>query len=203
MTPSSGAPHRVARTGAAAGVTLAAAAGGHLLGSGEAALSAPGLLAAAAALVAPAWWLTGRERGWGPLAGALFAGQLAAHALFTATSPAGHAGMHRGPGHLSLGHLSLGHHEVGWLPIDLMLLGHLLAAAVGAAWLRRGERRAWAAARRAAAALHQTLSVLLGRPVQVPANRGVPRWDAREGHPTQQQTMLRHTIILRGPPLGG
>lgn len=29
--------------------------------------------------------------GWGRLAGALFAGQLAAHALFTATSPAGHA----------------------------------------------------------------------------------------------------------------
>ncbi|MGH3815937.1 MAG: hypothetical protein ACRDUV_26405 [Pseudonocardiaceae bacterium] len=197
MTPAGGAPSRVARTGAAAGVALAAAAGGHL-GSGGAALSAPGLLAAAAALVAPAWWLTGRERGWGPLAGALLTGQLAAHALFTVTSPTGHAGMH-----LSPGHLSPEHHEVGWLPVDLMLLGHLLAAVVGAAWLRRGERRAWAAARRAAAALQQTLSVLLGRPVQVPADGGALRWDAREGHPTQQRAVLRHTIILRGPPLGG
>ncbi len=198
MTLAGGAPSRVARTGAAAGVTLAAGTGGHLLGSGAAALSAPGLLAAAAALLAPAWWLTGRERGWGPLAGALFAGQLAAHALFTATSPAGDAGMH-----LSPGHLSPGHHEAGWLPADLMLLGHLLAAVLGAAWLRRGERRAWAAARRAAAALRQTLSVLLGRPVQVPADGGVLRWDAREDHPTQQRAVLRHTIILRGPPLGG
>ena len=127
MTPGGGAPSRVARTGAAAGVALAAAAGGHL-GSGGAALSAPGVLVAAVALVAPAWWLTGRERGWGPLAGALFAGQLAAHVLFTATSPAGDAGRH-----LSPGHVSSGHHEVGWLPVDLMLLGHLLAAAVGAA----------------------------------------------------------------------
>ncbi len=192
MAPSSGAPRRVARTGAAAGVALAAAAGGHL-GSGGAALSAPGLLAAAAALLAPAWWLAGRERGWGPLAGALFAGQLAAHALFTVTSPAGDAGMHMNPGH----------HEVGGLPAGLMLLGHLLAAAVGAAWLRRGERRAWAAARRVAAALHQTLSVLLGRPVQVPADGGVLRWDAQKGHPTQQRAVLRHTIILRGPPLDG
>lgn len=42
MTPGSGAPSRAARTGATAGVTLAAAASGHLLGSGAAVLSAPG-----------------------------------------------------------------------------------------------------------------------------------------------------------------
>jgi hypothetical protein len=161
-------------------------------------LSAPGVLVAAAALVAPAWWLTGRERGWGPLAGALLAGQLAAHVLFTVTAPAGDTGMHPSPGHVDSGH-----HAAGWLPVDLMLLGHLLAAVVGAAWLRRGERRAWAAARRAAAALHQTLSVLLGRPVQVPAGGGVLCWDTREGRPTQQRVVLRHTIIRRGPPLGG
>lgn len=192
VTPGSGAPSRVARTGAATGVALAAAASGHL-GAGGAALSASGLLAAAAALVAPAWWLTGRERGWGPLAGALFAGQLAAHALFTATSPAGDMGMH----------LSPEHHGMGRLPVELMLLGHLLAAAVGAAWLRRGERRAWAAGRRAAAALHQTLSVLTGRPVRVSADGGVLCWDLREGRPTQQRVVLRHAIIRRGPPRGG
>jgi hypothetical protein len=100
-------------------------------------------------------------------------------------------------------HLSPGHHGVSWLPVDLMLLGHLLAAAVGAAWLRRGERRAWTAARRAAAALHQALSMLLGRPVQVLAGGGVLGWDAREGRATQQRVVLRHTIIRRGPPLGG
>lgn len=201
MTPTGGAPGRVARTGAAAGVALAAAAGGHL-GSGGA-VSAPGLLAAAVALVAPAWWLTGRERGWAPLAGALLTGQLAAHTLFTTTSPTGEAVMHINHGHHSPGHLSPGHHAVGWLPVDLMLLGHLLAAVVGAAWLRRGERRAWAAARRAAAALHLTLSVLLGRPIQVPADGAVLLWDAREDHPTEQRAVLRNTIIVRGPPLGG
>ncbi|MGH3800075.1 MAG: hypothetical protein ACRDTD_08090, partial [Pseudonocardiaceae bacterium] len=112
---------------------------------------------------------------------------------FTAISPAGHAGLHMSPEH----------HEVGGLPVDLMLLGHLLAAAVGAAWLRRGERRAWAAVRRAAAALQLALSVLLGRPVQVPIDGGVLRWDTREDHPAQHRAMLRNTIIVRGPPLGG
>lgn len=166
-------------------------------------MSAPGVLAAAAALVAPAWWLTGKERGWGPLAGALLAGQLAAHALFTAASPADHVGMHMSSGHHSPGHLSLGHHEAGGLPVDLMLLGYLLAAAAGAAWLRRGERRAWAAARRTAAALRQTLLMLLGRPVQFPRDDGVLRWDARADNSAQQRVVLRHTIILRGPPLSG
>ncbi|MGH3912019.1 MAG: hypothetical protein ACRDTC_01205 [Pseudonocardiaceae bacterium] len=182
------------RTVAVAGVALAAAAGGHL-GAGDTGLSAAGVLAAAVVLLAPAWWLTGRERGWAPLAGALLAGQLAAHALFTGTSP------EIGPDAVTT--MSPGHHEVGWLPVDLMLLGHLLAAAVGAAWLRRGERRAWAAARRAAAALRLTVSVLLSRPVPVFVDDAGLRWDARADLPVHRHAVLRNSIILRGPPLGG
>lgn len=185
------APSRAARASAAAGVALTAAAAGHLA-AGGAALSAPGMLAAAVALALPAWWLTGRERSWGLLAGALIGGQLGAHALFNLTT--GTSGQ--------VTELAQGHHQSGWLPADLMLLAHLLAAAVGAAWLRRGERRAWAAARRAAATVHRILAVLLGRPLQVPADLGVVRWNACEDQPVNQPAVLRNTIILRGPPLG-
>lgn len=187
MTPTVGAPSRLARTGAAAGVALAAAAGGHLAAGGMA-LSAPGMLAATAALALPAWWLTGRERGWGLLAGALVGGQLGAHAVFTAA--------------LGTGGQVTEHHQSGWLPTDLMLLGHLLAAAVGAAWLRRGERRAWAAARRAAIVVHQILAVLVSRPGHVCADVGRVWWSAGEDHPITRSAVLRNTIILRGPPLG-
>lgn len=191
VTLTVGAPSRGAWASAAAGVALAAATGGHLT-AGGAALSAPGMLAAAAALALPAWWLTGRERGWGLLAAALVAGQLGAHALFNATTGTGGQGTE----------LASAHHQSGWLPADLMLLGHLLAAAVGAAWLRRGERRAWAAARRAVATVHQILVVLLSRPGPVPADVNAVRWNAPEDHPVTQPVMLRNTIILRGPPLG-
>ncbi|MGQ0777567.1 MAG: hypothetical protein ACT4NY_24685 [Pseudonocardiales bacterium] len=194
MAPAGGAPSRVTRTGAAAGVALTAAACAHL-GAGATTVASTGLLAAAAALVAPAWWLTGRERGWGALAGALLVGQLAAHALFTVTSPGAAAGAATA--------MSPEHHEADWLPVDLMLVGHLLAAAVGAAWLRRGERRAWAAARRAAAALRLAVSVLLGCLVRVPVDSGVLRWDTPGEHPVQQRKLLRNSIILRGPPLVG
>lgn len=190
VTPAVGAPHRVARTSAAAGVALAAAAGGHLA-AGAAVPSTPGVLAAAGVLALPAWWLTGRERGWGLLAGALVAGQLAAHAMLTMSAPTG-------GGQVGAARTQL--HESAWLPADLMLLGHLLAAAVAAVWLRRGERRAWVVARRATAALDQTLAVLLG-PVRVPADLGVRRRDTSQPHPLRQPAVLRNTIILRGPPL--
>lgn len=192
VTPAADAPHRVARMSAAAGVALAAAVGGHLA-AGAAVPCTPGVLAAAGVLGLPAWWLTGRERGWGLLAGALAAGQLAAHAVLTMTTPTGGGQVGAEPAQM---------HESSWLPADLMLLGHLLAAAVAAVWLRRGERRAWAVARRAAAALDQTLAVLLGRPVRVPADLGVRRWDTSQPHPLRQPVVLRNTIILRGPPLG-
>ncbi|MGH3942199.1 MAG: hypothetical protein ACRDTG_26970 [Pseudonocardiaceae bacterium] len=195
ITPNGGAPSRVARTGAATGVALAAAACGHL-GAGSTAVGMTGLLAAAAMLVVPAWWLTGRERGWGPLAGALLVGQLAAHVLFTVTAPGAVLG--------AVTAMRPEHHEMSWLSLDLMLLGHLMAAAVGAAWLRRGERRAWAAARRATAALQRTLSVLLGWLIRIPVDGCVVRWHVPAEHPIQhQRAVLRNTIILRGPPLGG
>jgi len=186
-----GAPSRLARTSAAAGVALAAATGGHLAAGGMA-FSTPGMLAAAAVLALPAWWLTGRERGWGLLAGALIAGQLGAHVVFNATMGTGGPAMELAPGR----------HQHGWLPTDLMLLGHLLAAAVGAAWLRRGERRAWAAARRAAGTVHQILAMLLARPAHAAADVSVVGWNAREDHPVTHPVVLRNSIILRGPPLG-
>jgi hypothetical protein len=186
------APCRVARTSAATAVALSAAVGGHLAAGGTP-LSAAGLLTAAAVLALPGWWLTGRERGWRRLAAALVAGQLGTHALFNATT--GVTGQ--------AGGAATGHHGTGWLPMDLMLLGHLLAAAVGAAWLRRGERHVWAAARRAVAALHRTLRVLLSRSAPISADLDLPHRDARENPPLRRPAVLRNTIILRGPPLHG
>src|ERR671914_191030 len=71
--------------------------------------------------------------------------QLGGHALFvvTATDPATHSG-----------HAGIGP--------ELVLLAHVVGAAVAGAWLRCGERRAVAAARRAAEVLRRLVSRLLG-----------------------------------------
>ena len=168
---------RTAATTAAAGVTTI---GGHLLGTG-----APpplvGLLLALAITTAGSWWLTHRERGWEQLAAAQLVAQLGGHALFvgTATDPATHAGR-------------------GVLGPELVLLVHVLGAAVAGAWLRCGERRAVEAARRAAAALQRLISRLLGE-WRTTVTQARPRAvDALAG--VNLTPRLRHSIVHRGPP---
>jgi hypothetical protein len=123
----SGVPARSAvalRAGLSATVAVLVSAIAHAAAGGTVNLAAAGW--ALAALVVPAAWLARRERGWLGLAAAQLAGQQAAHMALTASHDAYGAAL---------------------LPTDLMLYGHLLAAAVTAFWLRVGERRAFAAIR--------------------------------------------------------
>jgi hypothetical protein len=174
-------PHgRVGRTTAAAAAAVVSTSGGHLLSTG-APPPLTGLLLALALTIVTSWWLTRDERGWERLAGAQLGAQLAGHALFvgTAADPAAHVGH-------------------GVLGPELVLLAHVLGAAVAGAWLRSGERRAVEAARRAVVALRRFVSRLLGEwpTARRPARRrpvGAPVC----GVPTGR---LRHSIVQRGPP---
>jgi hypothetical protein len=171
---------RVGRTAGAVAAAVVTTSGGHLIGTG-APPPLPGLLLAVALTAVASWWLTRDERGWERLAAAQLGAQLGGHALFvgTAADPAVHAG-----------HAGLGP--------ELVLLAHVLGAAVAGAWLRCGERRAVAAARRAVAALRRLLARLLGewRTARRPARRrptGAPV-------PAVLTARLRHSIVHRGPP---
>jgi hypothetical protein len=171
---------RPGRTVAAVGAAMATTTGGHLLATGA---SPPltGLLLATALTAVGAWWLTRDERGWERLAAAQLVAQFGGHALFvaTATDPATHAGH-------------------GVLGPELVLLAHVVGAAIAGAWLRCGERRAVAAARRAVAALRRLASALLRdwRHAPTPA---VPLPATGPGCAVLA-TRLRHSIVHRGPP---
>jgi hypothetical protein len=171
---------RATRTAAAVAVAVVTTSGGHLLSTG-APPPLTGLLLALALTTVTSWWLTRDERGWERLAAAQLGAQLAGHALFvgTATDPAAHAGH-------------------GVLGPELVLLAHVLGAAVAGVWLRCGERRAVEAARRAVAALRRLITRLLGewRTARGPASRRPV--DALV--PVVLTPRLRHSIVHRGPP---
>ncbi len=172
----SAAPHRLARASVAAASATALGAAGHALAGGD--VPPLGVLVAALALLGPAWLLAGRERGWIPIAAAQLAGQQAVHAGLEATGGMGMTG--------------------GLVPHDLMLQLHVVAAVLVAGWLRRGERRTWEVARRAARAVAAWLRrVLAPRPrpaVAVAATTGRPALFA------PATAVLRHTLGRRGPP---
>jgi hypothetical protein len=181
-------PHRTApalprgRGARTVGVTAAAlgtAVAGHALG-GAGTPEPAGVVLAALALAAPGWWLARDERGWERLAAAQLAFQLAAHVVFTAVEPGQHAGHGEGAGP------------------GLVLVAHLVSAAVAAAWLRRGEQRARRLATRALALLFALVGALIlgTRPRTVAAPP-----PARRARVPAADTILRHAIVHRGPPL--
>jgi hypothetical protein len=159
---------RALRAGLAATAAVLTAVLAHRLAHGSA--DAAGALWALAGLVGPAWWLTGRELGWGRLALVQLAGQQVAHLALAATAGTGGDGL---------------------LPPDLMVHAHLAAAALTACWLRAGERRAWAALRRVA-------RVVLTRPAPRPLL--LPDPVAPEAGPSPVVAALRHCMARRGPP---
>ena len=159
---------------------MAAAVGvaAHVLGGG--APSAAGAVPAALALVGPAWLLAGRERAFVTIAGAQLAGQQLVHAWLELDSAVAHLPP----------------------PDDVSLYGHVLAALAVAAWLRCGERRVWAAARRAARAVAVWWRWVRARrtapQAPPPLPLGVPRVFCRS-----PGVVLAHVLVRRGPPLCG
>jgi hypothetical protein len=170
------APHRLVRAMALALTMTAAGVAAHVVAGGA---GSPGLAAAcAAALLGPAWLLTGRERSWTAIAGLQLAGQEAVHLLhgFAAGHGAGHA-----------------------LAAEVMLFSHVAVAAAIAAWLRIGERAAWRAARRAACAVAAWWRAIVrsfGTPMVVPPT-GAPSLRVPSIRSRQE---LRHCVVRRGPP---
>lgn len=171
---------RGVRTVAVTVAALGTAVAGHVLG-GAGTPEPGGIVLAAMALAVPGWWLARDERGWERLAAAQLVFQLVAHLVFVASSPA--EPMAHG-------------HDDGAGP-GLMLIAHLLSAAVAGAWLRRGERRARELSERALRILFALVDALLTgtqprlTPVAVRPGR-LPR--------TGRRIVLRHSIVHRGPP---
>ncbi|MCO1660160.1 hypothetical protein [Pseudonocardia humida] len=165
-------PPRALRAGLAAGLAVAAAVLAHAAGGGS--VDPGGAAWAFAALVAPAWWLARRERGWGAIALTQLGAQQLVHVLLS------NAGEHAAHG----AHVLVG--------ADVMLYAHLAAAALTGAWLRWGERRAWAAVRR-------FLLVVLPHlpPVGAAPAVGLPCPPVQ--HPAG--ALLRHAAPRRGPPV--
>jgi hypothetical protein len=151
------------------GVLVATTAGtaGHALGGGE--ITPAGVLGAVALMIVPAWLLAGRRRDWLTIAASQLVGQELVHAML------GGAGA---PGAL--------------LPHDLMLPLHVIAAMVAAAWLQVGERRAFAAVRRAVAAWLWWVGPPTSA-VTVVAPQPMSRLGAGA-------ILLRHVLVRRGPP---
>jgi len=165
-------PPRALRAGLAAGLAVASAVLAHIAGGGS--VDPGGAAWAFVALVGPAWWLARRERGWGALALTQLGAQQLVHVLLTQTAEHAHHGSHVLAG------------------ADLMLYAHLAAAALTGAWLRWGERRAWAAVRRFLLVVVALVAPVATAPAVVVPCPPVLR---------PAGALLRHTAPRRGPPL--
>ena len=172
-------PHRAARALVLTCTAVAAGIGAHLLGGGEVSLG--GVAAAFPVLLGLVWSLADRERGWLQIAGAQLAGQQAVHSILE-------WGAHPASGG-------------GGLPADLFLYAHVLTAALMAGWLRCGERRAWAAARRAVRAVAAQVRFLVGLLGYRSPAHPEPLPPASTGLPAPAWILLRHAVVRRGPPV--
>lgn len=169
-------PRRIARAGASAAAAVALGLAGHLLAGGAPTLS--GSVLAFLAVLVPSWMLARRERGWTVIAGVQVGAQQVIHPLLVAAS---------------------GMPEPGALPHDLMFFLHVAGALVMAMWLRLGERRMWATARRFAAHLALWASRLVRGPL--PADEPASRPRPVTHVPLPSPVPLCHAVSRRGPPL--
>jgi hypothetical protein len=168
-------------------VTLATL--GHALAS-PAAVPGWAVLTGFGAVLGVTHALAGHERSLPTLAGGLLGGQFALHTLFASACAPAMAGHHPAsvPG---------GGHGSG----TAMTLAHVAAALLSAWWLRRGERAAWALARRVSARADRPIRLLLallGVEPAPPTTRipVVPAADV----PRPAGRVLRHLVVRRGPP---
>ncbi|HVW43041.1 MAG TPA: hypothetical protein VHC18_17000 [Amycolatopsis sp.] len=151
---------------------------GHVAAGG--AWAAPPIVAVAVLLLGPVWVLSRRELTLAGIATLLASGQLITHTALMFGSA----------------------HTGGGMRAGSVFAFHLMAALLAGWWMRCGERRAWARARRGMAAVCRCVCHLL---------RGAPRAGANSAAAIvvpavvtgsyRDRVALRHVIVLRGPPV--
>ncbi|WP_286989706.1 MFS transporter [Thermomonospora sp. CIF 1] len=179
-------PCRLLRASSFAAVCVSLTVAGHVGASQEAVpWAAAGI--GGLGVLGVAWLLAGHERSAVTILAGLLGGQFGLHVLFAAVQcggAAGHAGHGSGVPETVSGGAG-------------MTLAHLVAAAVSAWWLWRGERLAWALARRVAAfSLRAVLALLEAAPL--PRRPVVGGW--RAPCVRVRAALLRHSVGLRSPP---
>jgi hypothetical protein len=150
-------------------------------------LPLPAILGAFGVTVSVAWLAGGRRRGVVPIGAGLLAVQGVLHLIF---SEAG-----AGAGADAAGH----HHQSTAADTDAgMLVAHLLAAALCALWLARGEAAFFRLARAIGALAFTPLRLLLTA-VRLPE---APRPVAPSPRPVRPHSgvLLAHALTRRGPP---
>ncbi|GAA1818060.1 hypothetical protein [Actinomadura chokoriensis] len=203
---------RTARAIVFATACVALAVLGHVLAGGAAVPVWAGL-SGFGAVLGVTLMLAGHERSLATILGGLLGGQFALHTLFTAAAPHPPLPMpamadHAGGAHASGMHAAMAAgadtmaasapHDPNGL---VMTLAHCVAALVAAWWLRRGERAAWAMARRVAAAADRPVRLLLGLLAVEPAAspRPAPVLPVADVAAALGR-VLRHQVVERGPP---
>lgn len=212
-------PMRALRAAILAAVCVTLAAVGH---SSMSAHELPlGVLTAAFGVIAGLSWLAGgRRRGVGFIGPAVLTAQAALHVTFSATAGTHGALRSRSHGHATadmgagvgagigadMGE-STGAGDLGGVVLAAvadtspgMLAAHLVAGAVCALWLARGEAAFFRLAETVAAFAFTPLGLLLAapRPLAVPPSVR-PRHRTRAPH-RPRGAVLAHAVSRRGPP---
>ncbi|MFE2034005.1 hypothetical protein ACFXBB_12270 [Streptomyces scopuliridis] len=220
-------PIRALRAAAFAAVCVTLAAVGHSFTSGhEIPLGA--LWTAFGVTAGVAWLAGGRRRGFRSIGAGLLTVQGGLHLIFAGALPFGAAGspshtphsadgatvtatgtgMDMGVGASAGAGVTMGEDSGAGIPFGLdgpagMLAAHLLAAAVCALWLARGEAALFRLATALGALAFSPLRLLLtaaGPPVAArPAGAVRPAPDAPSTH-RFRGVVLAHTLSRRGPP---
>jgi hypothetical protein len=180
-------PIRALRAALFAAVCIALAATGHSFISAHD-IPIPALLTAFAATMAVGWFAGGRRRGLPAIGTGLLAVQGALHLIFSGAG--GHPSRHH--------HAEPATTAVGPMDVDAgMLAAHLVAAAVCALWLARGEAAFFRLAHAVGHLAFTPLRLLLTL-VRLPAApRPVPQSPrSRRLHGVH----LAHALTRRGPP---
>ncbi|WP_246339651.1 hypothetical protein [Streptomyces lunaelactis] len=156
-------------------------------------LPLPALLAAFAVTATAGWLAGGRRRGVPAIGTGLLAVQGALHLIFSGAGPGGQSAEHHQHQYQQ--------YEAATTAMDTdagMLAAHLLAAAVCALWLARGEAAFFRLAQAIGTLAFAPLRLLLTA-VRLPeAVRPPVRHRSRT--PRFHGVVLAHTLVRRGPP---
>ncbi|WP_116244762.1 hypothetical protein [Nocardiopsis sp. FIRDI 009] len=182
-------PLRTVRAGVFTSVCASVSVAGHALSSGHG-VPLVGLLVGSALVYGLAWAVTGRERGLGAITGWMAWSQSALHLVYTTAQSVGPTGHHRSYDDA----LAAASGSGGMLAV------HAVAGAVCAWWLRQGEAALFAYLRLVAAALLPFLTLVTTARIRT-RSPGARPTTPRRGRASA--LYLRHSLVLRGPPVFG